>query len=117
MTRSQAFSLAHALTRRTIQSGDSYAITFGQCLKAVLNGYRVETAERAADRIEGLIAANDMWSNRWTAHSGEIRIYVKQSLSRGRHQEMGYIAVDRETAEARACMSRRRAFIRDLIAA
>ena len=113
----EAFTAAHALTRKTLHYGDDYRATFALCLRAILNGYREETAEQVADRIEDIIADNDMWTNRWTAHSGEIRVYVKQKLSRGRTQEMGYIAIDRETAEARACMSRRRAWMRDLIAA
>jgi hypothetical protein len=35
MTRSQAFTAAHALTRRTLRAGDNYAATFALCLKAV----------------------------------------------------------------------------------
>jgi hypothetical protein len=40
MTKSELFTKAHALTRATVQTGDSYAATFGLCLKAV---YRAMT--------------------------------------------------------------------------
>lgn len=35
MTKSQLFIKAHALTKATLQSGDSYQVTFGACLKAL----------------------------------------------------------------------------------
>lgn len=43
MTRNAArFALAHEITRRTVQAGDSYAATFGAALRAV---YAAEAAE------------------------------------------------------------------------
>lgn len=35
MTNSQAFKLAHKMTKQVIQTGDNYQATFGQCLKVV----------------------------------------------------------------------------------
>ena len=35
MTRSELFIKAHALTKSVIQSGDSYQVTFGACLKLI----------------------------------------------------------------------------------
>lgn len=35
MTNSQAFKLAHKMTKQVIKSGDNYQATFGQCLKVV----------------------------------------------------------------------------------
>ena len=35
MTKSQLFTKAHALTRQTVQTGDSYAATFAICLRIV----------------------------------------------------------------------------------
>lgn len=36
MTKSQLFKKAHALTRKTIKTGDDYRATFALCLKAVI---------------------------------------------------------------------------------
>ena len=35
MNNSQAFKLAHAMTKQVIQTGDNYATTFGACLKLI----------------------------------------------------------------------------------
>lgn len=35
MTNSQAFKLAHTMTKQVIQTGDNYQVTFGLCLKQV----------------------------------------------------------------------------------
>jgi len=35
MTTSSHFKDAHAMTRATLQAGDNYAVTFGQCLKYI----------------------------------------------------------------------------------
>ena len=35
MTNSQLFTQAHAMTKQVIQTGDSYQVTFGLCLKAI----------------------------------------------------------------------------------
>ena len=35
MTNSQAFKLAHTMTKQVIQTGDNYQTTFGLCLKMI----------------------------------------------------------------------------------
>lgn len=42
MTNSQAFKLAHAMTKQVIQTGDNYAATFGLCLKQVKANAKVK---------------------------------------------------------------------------
>ncbi len=37
MTMSEIFSQAHALTRKTLQAGDDYRVTFAAALKSLLN--------------------------------------------------------------------------------
>ena len=35
MNNSQAFKLAHKMTKQVIQTGDNYQVTFGSCLKLI----------------------------------------------------------------------------------
>lgn len=86
MTNSQIFTKAHALTRTTIQTGDSYSATFALCLKAVYaearqpkqtlieifaakhrgmygNGFELKRETEKAICVEmiGTLAAFDQW--------------------------------------------------------
>ena len=46
MTNSQAFKLAHTMTKQVIKSGDNYQATFGQCLKVVkANNVKMNTLQ------------------------------------------------------------------------
>ena len=124
MTRTAAFTAAHALTRRTIQSGDSYSATFGLCLRAVLAGYRAETAQQVADRIAALIEGAGMQTSQDDDtdddYNDVIRVYVTQRLSRHRGwraDRMGHVEINCETGAVSPRLLKRRAFIRDLIAA
>ena len=37
MNKSNLFKAAHAMTKQVIKSGDNYAVTFGLCLKQIIN--------------------------------------------------------------------------------
>lgn len=37
MNKSNLFKAAHAMTKQVIKSGDSYSVTFGLCLKQIIN--------------------------------------------------------------------------------
>jgi hypothetical protein len=122
MTNREAFTAAHALTRRTIQNGDNYRATFGACLRAVLAGYGTESAEDKAERIAALIEGEGMTAKVWDRHDDEIRVYISEELRSKRSwrknvRDMGYVAICRETGAVVNAANRRTAFIRDLIAA
>lgn len=45
MTKQEIFKAAHAMTRATIQAGDSYAVTFAAALRAVYADIRIYLTE------------------------------------------------------------------------
>lgn len=51
ISQSESFKLAHAVTKAIIAAGDSYAATFGACLKLVRETHNVLSKKVAAARI------------------------------------------------------------------
>lgn len=49
MTNSQAFKLAHTMTKQVIQTGDNYQTTFGACLKLIKADQLVNAANLKSD--------------------------------------------------------------------
>ena len=48
MNKSELFKAAHKLAKSVIKAGDNYRVTFGACIKAVLNGF---TKKSIADQL------------------------------------------------------------------
>ena len=55
MTKSQLFTKAHALTRQTVQAGDSYHATFALCLKAVYAEQKQDPMEEKLQKILAIV--------------------------------------------------------------
>ena len=51
ITKSECFKIAHAVTKAIVAAGDSYAVTFGACLKLVRETHNVLSKKVAAARI------------------------------------------------------------------
>ena len=51
ISQSESFKLAHTVTKAIIAAGDSYAVTFGACLKLVRETHNVLSKKVAAARI------------------------------------------------------------------
>lgn len=51
ISQSESFKLAHAVTKAIIAAGDSYAVTFGACLKLVREIHTVLSKKVSAARI------------------------------------------------------------------
>lgn len=74
MNKSAIFKAAHALTKATVQAGDSYAVTFAAALRIVIA--ESKAPKTLADR---LIEAG---AKVWTSPNGKItRVYVNQAAA------------------------------------
>lgn len=76
MNKSAIFKAAHALTKATVQAGDSYAVTFAAALRIVIAESKSTPAKSLTEQ---LIEAG---AKVWTSPNGKItRIYVTQAAA------------------------------------
>lgn len=54
MNNAQAFKQAHAMTKATIKQGDSYAATFGICLKLVIEQNKAQ-AKQMTNKVSSVV--------------------------------------------------------------
>ena len=79
MNKSELFKSAHKLAKSVIKSGDNYRVTFGACIKAILDGF-VAQAEKITLTL-----------NKWTKKTGEVRVYLNKD-----NDDFGYLLVEAE---------------------
>lgn len=71
MNKSELFKAAHKLAKSVIKSGDNYRVTFGAAIKAILDGFIMNTKSIADQLVE---AGAKVWEK------GDIkRIYINTS--------------------------------------
>ena len=54
MNMSKLFKAAHRLTKRTVRTGDNYQVTFGLCLKFIINAQKAKKV-----RVEPIVIKLD----------------------------------------------------------
>ncbi|OBX58542.1 hypothetical protein A9Z61_04265 [Moraxella osloensis] len=70
MNKSQLFKAAHKLAKSVIQKGDSYRVTFGLAIKAILSQAATKSI---ADKL--IAAGGKVWEK-----AGLSRIYLSQEI-------------------------------------
>jgi len=70
---------------------------------------RVEMAKKVAE----ILNAGDRCKGRvWTSEKGHVRVYVSRGLSRGRHDEMGFISIEEDGSRNYDAMQKNKAGVR-----
>lgn len=89
-------------------TGDAVEMTAAEAREA-----RYELAKRVAAAVD---AYGGQTGRAWEKE-GMVRVYVSQTLSRGRRDEMGYIEICRDFSRNYNTLQKRRAGIRDAVEA
>ena len=76
MNKSELFKAAHKLAKSVIKSGDSYHVTFGAAIKAILGGLMAQ--------VEKITVTLKKWSKK----PGEVRVYLNYY-----NDDYGYLLV------------------------
>lgn len=77
MNKSELFKAAHKLAKSVIKAGDSYRVTFGAAIKAILGGFMAQ--------VEKITVTLKKWSKK----AGEVRVYLNYY-----NDDYGYLLVN-----------------------
>ena len=102
MDKSQIFKKAHEITKKVIQPGDSYQVTFAAALREIYSSLKEKTSMNHIDQIQQLAeilnSDSDLRASVWQRGNNN-RIYIKAASQRGAFMDAGYLDVTADKAD------------------